>query len=228
MKPFFPFFGSKYRIAKRYGAPRHPAVVEPFAGSATYSVYWEPKHVLLMDRDIFIVEAWRWLISASPAEVMALPIEFETTDDLDLPAGAKYVIGFWLNKGGSHPNKKPGKWWAKYRHDGQCRVWSESARARIAGQVDKIRHWQIEQADFRQSPEEVAHWFIDPPYIVAGHKYRGPANDYAAIAEFCRSRQGFVQVCENEGADWLPFKRFHAVRGMIKPSVEALYEQDSL
>lgn len=225
MKPFFPYFGSKYRIVKHYGAPRYDTVIEPFAGSATYSVYWEPKRVLLLDRDPFIAATWQWLISATPAEVRALPVEFESTDDLDLPAGAKYLIGYWLNKGGTHPNKRPGKWWAKYRHDGQCRVWSESARERIASQVDKIRHWEVRQADYTTAPDVPAHWFIDPPYLVAGTKYRGAQPDYSALAAWVRSREGFTQACENEGAEWLPFNRFREIRGMKKSSVEALYEQ---
>lgn len=224
MKPFFPFFGSKHRIAKYYGAPRYGGGIEPFAGSATYCVYWEPKHVLLIDRDPFIVEAWRWLVKATPEEVMALPVHFASTDDLDLPPGAKYVIGFWLNKGGVHPNKKPGKWFEKYNADGQCRVWGESAKIRIASQVDKIRHWKVEQGDYTTAPAWEAHWFVDPPYTVAGHRYRGAQPNYADLAEWCRSRQGFVQVCENEGADWLPFERFREVRGMKKTSVEALWE----
>ena len=39
MRPLFPFYGSKWRDAKRYGAPVFGHVVEPFAGSAGYSCY---------------------------------------------------------------------------------------------------------------------------------------------------------------------------------------------
>lgn len=227
MKPFFPYFGSKYRIARRYGAPRYDGVIEPFAGSACYSVYWEPKHVILMDHNPVIYEAWTWLIQASPAEVLALPIEFESTDDLDIPPGAKHVIGFWLNKGGNHPNKKPGSWAQKYRKDQQCRIWSESARARIAGQVHKIRHWEVFNADYTAAPDWPCHWFIDPPYHTMGHRYRRGKPDFVPLALWARSRPGFVQVCENVGAEWLPFRPFVEVRGTKKNSFEAIWEQGS-
>lgn len=225
MKPFFPYFGSKYRIARRYGAPRYDKVIEPFAGSACYSVYWEPKHVLLVDHNSAICEAWRWLIQATRAEVMALPIEFDSTDDLDVAAGAKHVMGFWLNKGGTHPNKKPGSWTKHYRTSQQCRVWSESARARIAGQVDKIRHWEVFCADYKAIPDYTVHWFIDPPYHTLGHRYRHGKPDFDTLGAWARSRSGFVQVCENFGAKWLPFRPFAEICGMKRKSIEVIYEQ---
>jgi len=93
--------------------------------------------------------------------------------------------------------------------------------------LTKIRHWQVIEGDYTVAPDWQAHWFVDPPYQRAGHKYKGktpgPA-EYAAIAEWCRNRPGFVQVCENDDATWLPFKPFVSVRGMKKTSMEALCE----
>lgn len=49
--------------------------------------------------------------------------------------------------------------------------------------------------------------------------------DFQAFGEWCRSRNGQVIVCEQEGASWLPFKylgRSSAARGNRK-SCEALW-----
>jgi len=225
MKPFFSYFGSKARIAKNYGAPRHELVVEPFAGSASYSVYWEPKYVCLIDSNPVIIDLWQWLIRAVPNDVLALPLEFNSTDDLDLPLGAKHLIGFWLNKAASHPSKKPGAWAKKYRADGQCRVWSESVKARLASQVNKIKHWEARVGNYDISDNVVAHWFVDPPYTKMGHRYQHNAISRERLASWCRERRGFSQVCEDETATWLPFKPFRQVRGLIKQrSFEAVCE----
>jgi 16S rRNA G966 N2-methylase RsmD len=57
-------------------------------------------------------------------------------------------------------------------------------------------------------------WFIDPPYQRAGRHYRfGPDQiDYKELAAWCLSRPGQVIVCENHGADWLPFQSLSEVK----------------
>ena len=39
-----------------------------------------------------------------------------------------------------------------------------------------------------------------------------PRADYEALADWCRSRRGQVIVCENVGADWLPFEPFITIK----------------
>lgn len=226
MKPFFSYFGSKARVAKLYGPPRYADVIEPFAGSASYSVYWEPERVLLVDCDPVIIETWRYLISARPADILALPTAFETTDTLDIPDGAKHLIGFWLNKASSHPSKKPGNWARQYQKDGQCHVWSQSVKERIAAQVPKIRHWEAICGSYAKIAAVPAHWFVDAPYVGMGHRYRFSEIDYGHLAGWCKQRPGFVQVCENDAAHaWLPFQRLAEVRGMLRRrSTEMVYE----
>ena len=71
-----------------------------------------------------------------------------------------------------------------------------------------------------------ATWFIDPPYRVAGRHYRfGPDDiDYVSLGEWCRERPGLVIVCENAGADWLPFRPLDETKTTRKgkPSVEVV------
>ncbi|MDB5490460.1 MAG: hypothetical protein JWO78_309 [Micavibrio sp.] len=82
MKPFFSYFGSKYKLANKYGAPRYETVIEPFAGSAAYSVYWEPKNVILIDKSPVIVSIWNYLINATENQIMDLPTDFDVIADL--------------------------------------------------------------------------------------------------------------------------------------------------
>lgn len=106
LKPLFPFYGSKWRDAKRYPAPGDH-VVEPFAGSAGYSVFYEPSRVTLYDKDPIIVGVWDYLIRVSSAEVLSLPdLDVgQSVDDFPLPQEAKWLIGFWLNRGSAQPKK---------------------------------------------------------------------------------------------------------------------------
>jgi hypothetical protein len=236
MKPMFSYFGSKYKLAKKYGAPRHDTVIEPFAGSAAYSLYWEPKNVILIDKNPVIISIWNYLIAAAEKDILALPTEFESTDDLDLEWGAKNLIGFWIGKGKATPGKRKSKWGIQYADANDCKVWGEPVKRRIASQLGKIRHWQAFEGHYNSYfQNKTAHWFIDPPYIKAGKKYPVRDVDYSNLAEWIKERKGFVQVCENEGADYLPFNTFHSVNTyhhmkddgvrVARYSHEVLYEQ---
>ena len=104
-------------------------------------------------------------------------------------------------------------WARQYRHSGDCKVWGEAARLRIAKQLPGVRGWKAELGDFRSAPDKTATWFIDPPYQVAGSHYVFNEIDYAALAKFCKSRKGQTFVCENAGADWLKFSPLAKARG---------------
>lgn len=82
-------------------------------------------------------------------------------------------------------------------------------RERVASQVTTIRHWQIIEGDYTAAPDLEATWFIDSPYEGAGRHYVHGSRgiDYAALATWCRARRGQPIVCEQEGANWLPFRR---------------------
>lgn len=235
MKPMFSYFGSKYKLAKHYGAPRHDTVIEPFAGSAAYSLYWEPKNVILIEKSTVISGIWQYLISASPARIMALPTNFMHIDELDLCADAKALIGFWIGKGKTTPGLTRSKWGREYADAPDCKVWNEAVKRRIAAQVDKIRHWQIIRGDYTIAPDIEAHWFIDAPYIECGKAYAINDVDFTSLGKWVKTRRGFTQVCENDGAKWLPFLPFHKINTYhhikennerkAKYTEEVLYEQ---
>ncbi len=56
LKPFFPFYGAKYRLAPLYPTPEHDTLIEPFAGSASYASLRCSKRVVLIERDPVIAE----------------------------------------------------------------------------------------------------------------------------------------------------------------------------
>ena len=60
MQPFFKYFGSKWKLARLYCRPRCEHVIEPFAGAAGYSVYWEPKKVTLIELNPVVHGVWKY------------------------------------------------------------------------------------------------------------------------------------------------------------------------
>lgn len=205
LKPFFPFYGSKWRIAKLYPAPQSDLVVEPFAGSACYSLYWEPPNVALIDLDPVIVGIWDYLIRTPESEILALPdlAVGQNTDDLSLCQEAKWLVGFWINRGSSSP--KNSRTAFSSRTDKAQLIWGERARQRIASQQSHIRHWSIFHKSYADLGNIEATWFIDPPYTEKGYRYVFNKIDYPTLATWSKERLGRVIVCENPAATWLPF-----------------------
>lgn len=215
LKPFFTYFGGKYRAAPRYPAPQHDTIIEPFAGAAGYSLRHPDKRIILNDLDPHVAGTWDYLINVSSSEIEALPVydrTWETVDDLThLPQEARWLIGWWMNKGTTQPSKSPSKWMRTAEDLGE-NYWGPGVRARIARQVEHIRHWEVTSEHFRDMEDHHGTWFIDPPYEVAG-KYRVRDVDFAELGDWCRARRGQVTVCENLGATWLPFESFLDIKG---------------
>lgn len=215
LRPFWTFFGGKWRLAPRYPAPDYDVIIEPFAGAAGYSLRYADRLVVLVEKDPLIAGIWRWLISASPDEVRSLPLlpKSGCIDEAEWPCeSARNLAGFWITRGAAHPNRTASAWMRDPRYAKWS--WGEFARERIASQVDKIKHWQLIEGDYSAAPDVEGTWFIDPPYARAGVRYRCGSDkiDFGALATFCRSRKGQTFVCEQQGAEWLPFRFFHAAK----------------
>src|SRR5208282_2092618 len=134
------------------------------------------------------------------------------TDDLHCSEGAKILIGFWLNKGTVGVHKQPSSRFKLGTRPNSH--WGAVIRERIATQVSFIKHWKIEQLDYKKIELEQATWFVDPPYQVKGYAYPQSSKniDYQNLSDWCRRLQGQVIVCENEGANWLPFQPFKSFK----------------
>lgn len=213
LNSFFGYYGGKYLLAPRYDRPRHDTIIEPFAGAAGYATRHHHKRVILVDRNPIIVGIWRYLLRAAPREILALPTlePGQLINDLPtVPQEARWLMGFWVNNAVSAPCQQLSQWAMRQPHS----HWGRTIRARIASQVEKIRHWQIIEGTYADAPDIEATWFIDPPYETAGSHYPcgSDAIDFPALGEWCRARRGQVMVCENEGATWMPFRPFRVVQ----------------
>lgn len=224
LKPFFSYFGSKWRIAKHYPTPVHDTIIEPFCGSAGYSLRHPEKKIILCDAYETVISIWQYLIDVSEAELRGLPDirNDQTTDDLPVCDEAKLLIGFWLNPGTAVPVKSPNRWMREapmkdgHRIQPQSQLyWSERLRNRIALQLPSIRHWTAIHCSYEDIVAGPATWFVDPPYAKLGKCYRHGSKDidYGRLGDWCRARQGQAIVCEANGADWLPFESFHEAKG---------------
>ncbi len=224
LRPFFSFYGGKWRdTPKRYPAPSHATIVEPFAGSAGYSVRYAHLDVILCDADPIIAGVWRYLIGVTPTEILSIPDVTTHVDDLQICAEAKSLVGFWLNKGVSRPCKTPSAWMRSGRYPGS--FWGDRVRHTIASQLEAIRHWRVVEGCYSDLPDMRATWFVDPPYQKQGKHYSVSEIDYPALGRWCSDRKGQVIVCEATGADWLPFQDTGPVKTTRagKPAREALW-----
>lgn len=216
LRPFFGFYGGKWRDAiKHYPAPEGKTIIEPFAGSAGYALRHYDREIVLCEIDPILAGVWTYLTKVRPKEILALPdIEpGRTVDDLHVAQEAKWLIGFWLNRGVATPRKSPSKWMRDGIRPGS--FWGERVRQTIARQVTKVRHWQVHNCTYLEAPSpKSATWFIDPPYQRAGQHYGYSSDgiDYGSLAAWCKQRKGQVIVCENDGADWLPFETLAHVK----------------
>ncbi len=223
MRPFFPYYGSKYRMARQYLEPTG-TIIEPFAGSACYSVWHEPERAVLVDADPNIAAAWRYLLSATPDDVMALPDLPNEGDDVEgLDVGAQALIGFWLTKG-STPVRRRGAYGA--RPEWVHLFWRPQIKERIASQLDKIRNWEFIEGDFSRSPrDESATYFIDPPYRSAGRHYRVRFQEFDRLGAWAQALPGRVIVCEGADADWLPFTPLGNFKTFLGASREVVWQR---
>lgn len=243
LRPFFTFYGGKWRAAPFYAKPEHDTIIEPFAGSAGYAMRYPRLKVILVERDPLVAATWRYLLRVSPEEVISLPDlqEGQSVDDLFVCQEARLLIGWWLNGGSAQPKKRPGAWMRRqiengghgWTTGGGQLSWGARVRERIAGQLSQISHWTLVEGSYESAPERAATWFVDPPYRKAGKHYRfGPDQiDYPGLGRWCASRPGQVIVCENVGADWLPFRPWRYIKASAakhggKISHEAIWTND--
>lgn len=189
----FPYFGKKQRHAKDYPAPEYSIVIEPFAGSMGYTMFHRPDKALGIDADSRVVELWhRGVDMGLSGRLPDPPVVGSRTDDLfvKLCSYSEHA----LTSGTMTVTTRMVRDWG-----------TVTTRMAEAGRWSN-KHVEYMHGTYSDAPDIEATWFIDPPYQKANRRgYKHRSIDFSALAEFCRSRRGQVIVCEQSGADWLPF-----------------------
>jgi hypothetical protein len=122
------YYGSKYILARHYPTPRHPLIIEPFAGGAAYSLHHPEREVHLYDLNEKVCGVWDYIIRATPQEIIALPLlgAEDTVDALPahLPQEARWMIG----------------WWIKYALSAPCKSFSTNGKSALARTSHRQHH----------------------------------------------------------------------------------------
>lgn len=219
LRPFFSYYGAKWKTALLYPEPRYRNIYEPFAGAAGYSLHYPSHDVRLYDTNPIIAGLWSFLIKVTEEEVRRLPLDVTDLREMKMPQEHKWLIGFWLNKGAVAPRNVPSVWMRKQLEQqsrsglvsqpGHYKMgcWSKAVRGTIASQLKRIRHWKVYNRSYDEAPDREATWFVDPPYqSEAGRLYTESDLDYTKLGKWCKSRKGQVIACDVQGSDWLPFE----------------------
>lgn len=224
LRPFFSYYGSKWRLAPLYDPPIYKTIIEPFAGSAAYATLYPDRNILLVDKNPIICQVWDYLIHVSESEFMDLPTEFKHLDEISVCAEAKLFIGFWLVRMRDHPGFKRCPMASKKTDNGKFRsdYWSTDTRGRLAPQLQYIRHWKVLCEDYKNLPDHFkCTWFVDPPYNTKAGTYYpvGKDLDFNHLGAWCESRFGQTIVCEMNPSNWLPFEVLKNIKnsGLANP-----------
>ena len=213
----FSYYGSKSKVVGCYPPPKHQKVIEPFAGSARYSLkYWQ-NDITIVDKYNVVFNVWKYLQQASKKDILGLPKmkSGDNVNDYDISQVEKDFIGFLICRGMESPRKNVSSFVGDIT----------PAITEIANNVFKIKHWDIINGSYEDLKNEEATWFIDPPYQFGGEHYVESTKniDFNKLSEWCKNRKGHVIVCENTKADWLPFKPMKEMNGSQHKTTEAIW-----
>ena len=231
----FAYYGAKHGLAPKYPRPQHPVIIEPFAGSAAYSVHHAAtiEHAVLYDVDPIVCQLWTDLQTTTPEDLDRIGAQLQQERfDHPLLAGLQGSSTLLSNRFRDGGNKAVTP---------RMREAWPTVRARIERTIPHISTWQIIQGSYTDCPDIEATWHIDPPYqpllnptrhdaAGKGYKYGSDGIDYHALSEWCQRRQGFVMVCEQSPAEWLPFHPFATQNNgnpnNTRPMTELIWRSD--
>jgi 16S rRNA G966 N2-methylase RsmD len=223
----FSYYGSKSSIAHLYPKPKFGLIVEPFAGSAKYSLEYFDREVILVDKYRVVIEIWKYLQQASPKDILGLPRlkEGQTLNDFNLSEIEKLFLGFNIKQGSPVPSNKTNRRNTVDRPNKQ-----NFQLTKIANNLFKIRHWKFIHGTYECLANKEATWFIDPPYFKGGEYYFHGSKqiDFLALKKWAGSRVGQVIVCENSSASWMPFIKLIKRRGCINTTTEVFWTNEKV
>jgi site-specific DNA-adenine methylase len=221
------YYGAKTNLIEYYPKPKYDRIIEPFAGSARYSLKYFNRDILLIDKYETVINIWKWLQKCSAGDIKKLPrlthnekisnYKFDCIEAEDL---CGFLVGF--------SNKRP-------RKTGSAKLLARPnfmnfRLNQIAAALPKIKHWEIRLGSYEEVANQKATWFIDPPYnSAAGKRYvfNSDGIDYHHLSGWCKEREGQVIVCEGLNANWLPFKPLATQRTNKKTILETVWCNDT-
>ena len=208
--PLFKHFGSKWLSSKRLPPPEYDNIVEPFAGSAGYSLRHHTRQVLICESDPHLYSLWVWLVCyATETDIREMPINVpEGTDirTLGLGEGQALLLKHWQR------TNNVGNCWTISPWGSLPGQWTANTRARVAEEIGAVKHWDVARdgLEIIRICTKAVTWFVDPPYQY-NYQYKQPPIDYALLAARLRDARGQKIVCEavcpktGKVPDWLPF-----------------------
>jgi hypothetical protein len=210
--PLFKWFGSKWSASKHYPPPLHDFVIEPYAGSAGYSLRHSDRQVSLYEANPLLQKLWQWIIEeAEPRDVLQIPLGLAVKTDisaLDLSEGQKLLLKHWQR------TNNVGNCWTVSPWGHLPGQWTANTRARVAREIECVKHWKFEKPSYRK----VATYFLDPPYQF-NYDYRLPVEDYSALASLATKeipKGSQILFCEavcpltGKVPSYLPFQAFRS------------------
>jgi len=195
-----PYFGSKKSLAKLYPLPVHDTIIEAFSGMANYSQLYYERNVVLYDINRQICGIWRYLIDASPKDVLSLP-KVKQIDRIDnyksLCSAERDIIGFMVSRGNVRPSRS---WKITKSH---C-IYTQNTIKRLSELSRNIKHWKVYNESYTSIEKQTATYFIDPPYQSGGRWYVGCKHfDHEKLVEWIKTLTGQIIVCENTASTWI-------------------------
>jgi site-specific DNA-adenine methylase len=219
------YYGAKLKLVNKYPKPKHHTIIEPFAGSAQYSLkYWE-NDIILIDKYDIIIRLWKWLQKCSKDDILKLPIlELgQNVEDFNWDCDeAKWLVGFNIVMGAYEPRKMPTKWTTTERPFRQI-----NKLKLIANSLDKIKHWKFILGEYNCVENVGATWFIDPPYMKGGSLYLHNNIDYQELGKWCKFRNGQTIVCGNDSDTWLDFIPIGNLSGVKHKTIESVWYNET-
>ena len=216
-KNMFSYYGSKSKVVDFYPPPKYRKLIEPFAGSARYSLKYFDRDVMLVDKYEIVVNVWKWLQLCSKQDILGLPKmkSGDNVNDFQISEVEKQFVGFLICRGMESPRENVSSFVGDITE----------ALKNIANQIHKIKHWEIKLGSYTEIENIEATWFIDPPYQFEGEHYVENSKNlnFSELADWCKSRNGQTIVCENTKATWLPFLPMREMNGSQHKTVEAIW-----